>query len=220
MITDDIIFLPLDIPPIPNKAELISAFKSEHTYVWWDEQILLGNKDYTQPFDGPESWNECADKFSTLVTHINEHLPFEYLSYVRLAHANKKVGVHVDDSEEFPPYPHHKAISKELKQHHLAHEPIGYRIILSGSRDTFYFCKHYDPTYKTEIAQDKTYVDIPNDTDFFLIKNYQQPHGVDINHLDHDRIVGFLLGKVNVAAHQDLIERSAVKYANNLLRKL
>lgn len=217
---NDIIFLPLDIPPIPDKDVLIKAFKSEHKYVWWDEQILVGNKDYTKPFGYPEPWNSCADSYTTLVEHINKYLPFEYLSYMRLAHANKTVGIHVDDSEVDPPFPHHKAITKELKQHHLENEPIGYRIILSGSRDTFYFCKHYDPTYKTEIEQDKIYVDIPTDTDFFLIRNYQQPHGVDINELDHERIVGFLLGKVNVDAHHALIKRSAEKYKDYLLREL
>jgi len=217
---NDIIFLPLDIPRIPNKHKMLEKFKSEHTYVWWNEQILLGNKDYSLPFDGPEPWNQCANDFSELVDHVNRYLPFEYLSYVRLAHANQTVGVHVDDSEVNPPFAHHKAITKELRDHHLANEPIGYRVILSGSRDTFYFCKNYDPDYKTEIDQERHYVTIPDDTDFFLIKNYQQPHGVDVNQLDADRIVGFLLGKVDEEKHQQLIQQSIKKYPNHLLRAL
>ena len=217
---NDIIFLPLDIPPIPDKQSLIDAFQTEHKYVWWDEQILAGNKDYTKPFGYPEPWNPCAAQYKALIDHIDAYLPFEYLSYMRLAHANKRVGVHIDDSEVHPPFPHHKAITPELKQHHLENEPIGYRIILSGSRDTFYFCKQYDPSYTTEIEQELTYVNIPADTDFFLLRNYQQPHGVDINELDSTRIVGFLLGKVDIAAHNDLITRSVEKYENYLLREL
>ena len=41
-----------------------------------------------------------------------------------------------------------------------------------------------------------------------------------INELDNNRIVGFLLGKVNTAAHNDLITRSVKKYGNYLLREL
>jgi hypothetical protein len=215
---DNVIFTPLDIPPLPDKDKLLAAFDGEHKYVWWDEQILLGNKDYSKPFGYPESWNECAAQFQPLVDHINRYLPFEYLSYVRLARANQRVGVHVDDSEVVPQFPHHKPITKELRQHHLANEPIGYRVILSGSRDTFYFCDKYDPSYKSEIDQDKTFVRIPETTDFFLIKNYQQPHGVDINQEDQSRIVGFILGKVDIIAHQDLLKRSIYKYHDWVLR--
>lgn len=216
----EIIFIPLDIPPIPDKGAMIAAFKGSERYVWWDEQVLLGNKDYNKPLGYAESWNDNSKIFQPLVDHIIQHLPFEYLTYVRLARAHTKVGVHVDDNHEVPPFPHHKAITKELKQHHLENEPIGYRVILSGSRNTFYFCKDYDPTYKTEINQTKHYAEIPESTDFFLIRNYQQPHGVDVNHHDVDRIVGFLLGKVDEAAHQALIARSLIKYHDYVLREL
>ena len=216
----DILFLPLDIPPIPDKQNLIDSFRGVGRYVWWDEQVLLGNKDYTKPLGFPEPWNQCATEFKPLINHIDTYLPFEWFSYVRLARAHQPVGLHIDDNFEEPPFPHHKPITRELKQHHLDNEPVGYRIILSGSRDTFYFCKHIDPTYKNQPDQPKHYVEIPDTTDFFLIKNYQQPHGVDTNELDHDRIVGFLLGKVNEHKHTDLIERSIARYADHMLRSL
>ena len=217
---DDLLFLPLDIPPIPDKQLILDAFRGTERYVWWDEQILLGNKDYTKPLGYPEPWNECASSYQSLIKHIETYLPFEWFSFVRLARAHKPVGLHIDDNFEVPPFPHHKAITKELKSHHLDNEPIGYRIILSGSRDTFYFCKDIDLTYQNHPIQKKHYVKIPESTDFFLIKNYQQPHGVDTNEDDNDRIVGFLLGKVNVTEHKNLIARSLQRYNDYVLREL
>lgn len=214
----DIIFLPLDIPLIPQTDDMVSLFKGDERYVWWQQEVLLGDPDPRVPLGDPAEWNNRSEMFAPLIEHIKRYLPFEYLTYVRLARATKSVGLHVDDNYETPPFPHHKAITKDLKAHHLANEPIGYRVILSGSRDTFYFCKDYDPTYRRELAQPKHFVTIPDDTNFFLIRNYQQPHGVDCNHLDVTRIVGFLLGKVDVPAHEALIKRSAAKYHDNILR--
>ena len=214
----DIIFLPLDVPKIPMSSDLVALFRGDERYVWWDQEVLLGDPDPSKPLGGPEPWNQKSQMFAPLIEHINRYLPFEWLTYVRLARARNPVGLHVDDNYEVPPFPHHKAITRELKDHHLANEPIGYRVMLSGSRDTFYFCKQYDPEYKREIRQPKTYVSIPDDTDFFLIRNYQQPHGVDCNHLDVTRIVGFLLGRVNPDAHRDLITRSMARYPQHILR--
>lgn len=216
----DIIFLPLDVPKVPRSSDMVDLFEGHDRYVWWQEEILLGNKDYNKPLGHPEPWNPGSEKFRPLIDHIQEHLPFEYLSFMRLARARDKVGLHVDDNYEVPPFPHHKAITKDLRDHHLANEPIGYRVILSGSRDTFYFCKDYDPTYRTEIDQPRTYVTIPEDTDFFLIRNYQQPHGVDTNPLDANRIVGFMLGKVDVAGHEELIRRSLLRFGDYALKEL
>ena len=217
---DDIIFLPLDVPPLADKQEIIGKFNSDRRYVWWDEQLLVGNKDYDKPLGYPEPPNDCAADFPALMKHVEMHLPFDWLSYFRLARAVKPVGLHVDDNYVNPPFPHHKAITQDLKQHHLDNEPMGYRVIISGSRNTFYFCKQYDPEYKTQIEQPKHYVTIPDATDFFLIRNYQQPHGVDTNDQDADRIVGFLLGHLNVDKHRDLIARSMARFGDHALRAL
>lgn len=216
----DVIFLPLDVPKVPRSRQMIDLFDGGDRYVWWQEEVLLGNKDYDKPLGYPETWNPGSEKFQPLIDHITEHLPFEYLSYVRLARAVGKVGLHVDDNYEVPPFPHHKAITAELKAHHLANEPIGYRVILSGSRDTFYFCKDYDPTYRTEPDQPRVYATIPEETDFFLIRNYQQPHGVDTNALDDERIVGFMLGRVNEERHRALVERSMTRFGEYVVREL
>lgn len=217
---NNIIFLPLDIPKIPFNNEMTALFQGKEQYDWWQEDLLVGNKDYSKPLGFPEPWNDISKNYQPLIDHILKYLPFEYISYFRLARAREEVGVHVDDSYVNPPLERYKPITKELKDHHLKNEPIGYRLILNGSRDTFYFCKEYDPTYKTKIDQPKYYVTIPETTDFFLIRNYQQPHGVDINEQDHNRIVGFIIGKVDEGKHKQIIEKSITKYKDYMLTEL
>ena len=106
-----------------------------------------------------------------------------------------------------------------MLDHQMANEPIGYRFVVSGSRDTLYMCNEYD--YSKDMSdQPKHFCTIPEDTDAFLINNCSQPHGVDVKDgIDDDRIVGFILGKVNESAHRELIERSANKYKQYTVKK-
>jgi hypothetical protein len=78
-------------------------------------------------------------------------------------------------------------------------------------------CNEYD--YSKDMSnQKKVYCTIPEDTDAFLINNCTQPHGVDVKEgIDDDRIVGFVLGKVNVKQHQELIEKSKNKYSKQVI---
>ena len=110
-------------------------------------------------------------------------------------------------------------ITQKMLDHQLANEPIGYRFVVSGSRDTLYMCNEYDYS-KDMSAQPKHFCTIPEDTDAFLINNCSQPHGVDVKDgIDDDRIDGFILGKVNESAHRELIERSANKYKQYTVKK-
>ena len=106
-----------------------------------------------------------------------------------------------------------------IRDSQLANEPIGYRFIVTGSRDTLYMCNEYD--YNKDLSdQPKHFCTIPEDTDAFLINNCTQPHGVDVKPgIDDDRIVGFILGKVSISAHEKLIEASTNKYATNKVYK-
>jgi len=214
------IFVPLDIPPVPNKQLILKNFVAEDTFAWWKEETLLGVKDLSKPFGEPKQWTEVAkEKYSDLIKWIDEYFPFEYKFYVRLARSTGNVAPHVDGNYTKAPHSHHMTITKEMLDHQLANEPIGYRFIVSGSRDTLYMCNEYD--YSKDMSnQKKVYCTIPDDTDAFLINNCTQPHGVDVKEgIDDDRIVGFVLGKVNVKQHQKLIEKSKNKYSKQVITK-
>jgi hypothetical protein len=214
------IFTPLDIPPIPNKELIKEKFIPTETFAWWKEETLLGNKDLSKPFGEPKEWNtDAREMYPELVNWIDTYFPFEYKFYVRLARSTGNVAPHVDGNKVEAPHPHHMTITQEMLDHQMANEPIGYRFVVSGSRDTLYMCNDYD--YSKDMSnQPKHFCTIPKDTDAFLINNCTQPHGVDVDPtVDDDRIVGFVLGKVDVSAHEDLIKRSANKYKQYTVEK-
>ena len=215
-----LIFTPLDIPPIPNKQKIIDNFVGAEKYVWWKEETLLGNKDFNQQLGEMKPWNDIAkQKYPELLHWIDTYFPVEYKFYVRLARSTGNVKAHVDGNKTEAPYKHHMTITQAMLDHQLANEPIGYRFIVTGSRDTLYMCNEYD--YKKDLSnQPKHFCTIPESTDAFLINNCTQPHGVDVKPgIDDDRIVGFILGKVSISAHQKLIEASTNKYATNKVYK-
>jgi len=214
------IFTPLDIPPIPNKELIKERFIPKEDFAWWKEETLLGVKDLSTPFGDMKPWNDYAkQKYPELLDWIDTYFPFEYKFYVRLARSMGNVAPHVDGNYVTAPHPHHMTITQKMLDHQLANEPIGYRFVVSGSRDTLYMCNEYD--YSKDMSdQPKHFCTIPEDTDAFLINNCSQPHGVDVKDgVDDDRIVGFILGKVNESAHRELIERSANKYKQYTVKK-
>tara|TARA_Y100000590_G_scaffold298965_1_gene337043 strand:- start:157 stop:822 length:666 start_codon:yes stop_codon:yes gene_type:complete len=215
-----IVFTPLDIPPIPNKQSILDNFIGNEKFAWWKEETLLGIKDLSKPFGEPKEWTSNAkEKYPQLVEWIDTYFPFEYKFYVRIARSTGNVDPHVDGNYVKAPHPHHMTITQEMFDHQRANEPIGYRFVVSGSRNTLYMCNDYN--YSKDMSnQPKHFCTIPNETDAFLINNCTQPHGVDVKpNIDDDRIVGFILGKVVPEAHQKLIERSQNKYSKQVVKK-
>lgn len=215
-----IVFTPLDIPPIPGKQSILDNFIGEEKFAWWKEETLLGVKDLSTPFGEMKPWNNFAkQKYPELLDWIDTYFPFEYKFYVRLARSIGNVAPHVDGNYVNAPHPHHMTITQEMFDHQRANEPIGYRFVVSGSRDTLYMCKNYDYS-KDMNDQPKHFCTIPDETDAFLINNCTQPHGVDVKEgVDDDRIVGFVLGKVLEDKHRELIERSSNKYNKQVIKK-
>jgi hypothetical protein len=65
--------------------------------------------------------------------------------------------------------------------------------------------------------QNKTRCYLPEDTDSFVLRNQDQPHGVDED--VEQRLVGFILGKPNTQRHNQLLEKSINKYSEHVIRK-
>ena len=67
-----LVFTPLDIPPIPNKQNIIDNFVGAEKYVWWKEETLLGNKDFNQQLGEMKPWNDFAkQKYPELLHWID-----------------------------------------------------------------------------------------------------------------------------------------------------
>jgi len=216
------IFCPLDLPLIPNKQSILDRFSGDESFAWWREETLLGTKDLGKPFGSPGEWTDKSNNYPELIAWIKDNLPFEYFVYIRIARSKGDVWPHVDANYEKAPLPHHMRMEKWLIDDIRSNEPAGYRFIIGGSRTNLYMCKSYDPEYKDQniLQQTKHYCTIPNETDAFVINHQDQPHGVDVDATDKDRLVGFVIGKVDKQKHQDLLGKSAVKYKQYLKEKI
>lgn len=216
------IFSPLDLPVIPNKQKILDTFAGDESFAWWREETLLGEKNLETPFGSPGQWTAKAKKYPDLVDWIENNLPFEYHVYVRIARSKGDVWPHVDANYAKAPLPHHMTMEQWLIDHIRQNEPAGYRFIIGGSRSNLYMCETYDPEYKDKnvLNQHKHYCTIPESTDAFVINHQDQPHGVDVNHDDRNRLVGFVIGKLDIDKHNQLLENSRSKYKNYILEKI
>ena len=98
----EICFLPLDIPPLPDKSDICNQFDqlTSERYIWWNREILLGKKDYEHPIGSYDcTWSDIArSQFSQIIESIETSLPFENLYYCHLARAQEEILPHVDEN--------------------------------------------------------------------------------------------------------------------------
>jgi hypothetical protein len=206
----EVIFTPVDVPPIPQKEDILKHFEELDFYVWWGEETLLGLKENNNPLGKPQNFTARAwHYYPMLVNWIQSYIPCDDFYYIRIARAKHAIPPHIDGNAVNPTHKHHLAITQEALDQILENEPVGYRFIIKGSRDKLYMCDEYDYT-RDMTWQEKRYCTVPEDTDCFLINNQTQPHGVDED--EEDRLVGFILGKVNPERHKELLDRSVEKY--------
>jgi len=216
------IFCPLAIPLIPNKRQILDTFSGDESFAWWREETLLGEKDLAKPFGPAGKWTAKAKKYPQLIEWIQQNLPFEYFTYIRIARSRGDVWPHVDANYATAPLPHHMTMEQWMIDHIRSNEPAGYRFIVGGSRTNLYMCKRYDPNYKdvSILDQSKHYCTIPESTDAFVINHQDQPHGVDVDESDRERLVGFVIGKLNVDRHKQLLKISSSKYSQHTVESI
>jgi len=209
-------FLPLDLPLFEHKDKVLKTFSGDINFGYWKEEELT-ERDKTKPFEKQMPWTKSAlEKYPELIYYISTYWPFEYFVYVKLFRANKTVQPHVDGNfvEHKGPAGNYNTITQKYLDHQLATEPCGYRMIIEGNRSSLYLCNTYDPTYKTYDWKDleKEYCTIPSTTDCFVLKTNDSPHGVDYIENDDNRLLLFAIGKLKEKEHDDLIQKSAIKY--------
>jgi len=213
-------FLPLDLPLFEHKEKVLKTFTGDINFGYWHEEELT-ERDRQNPFEKEMSFTkEAMDKYPELISYIKKHWPFEYFVYVKLIRANKDVEPHVDGNfvDNKGPAGNYNTITQNYLDHQLETEPCGYRMIINGARNSLYLCDEYDPTYKNHNWDhlQKKYCVIPDDTDCFVLRTNDSPHGVDYIENDDNRLLLFAIGKLDIDKHKQLLEKSNLKYKGEM----
>jgi len=74
---------------------------------------------------------------------------------------------------------------------------------------SLYLCDEYDPTYKRKdwAGLNKEYCTIPDDTDCFVLKTNNNPHGVDYIEDDNKKIIAVCYWKVKYRTTQSVVRK-------------
>jgi len=242
-----ILFVPLDVPTIPNKEKILKNFYGNTKVVGYDSNndLMLIETDQkkidsasdvfykwkTQNLLEDGEWNEFARQtYPELIQWIDDNFPFTQKLDVRLDRAQQSILPHTDaydwDNHVFEgvmtdskgnsvkiPYANEVTNPQAIYKHQLENEPIGYRFIVSGSRNSLYMCNENN-------TQQKVFCSTPKETDAYVINHCTQMHGMDPKEsVDDERVVGFIDGIVDPNKHKQLIEKSYNVYKSYSLSK-
>ena len=209
-------FIPLDLPKFNEKQKVLDSFSGDTRFwAWQEEELVFREKE----FDKEAKFKPSAiKKYPELISYIKKHWPFESFVYVKLFRAIDAVDPHVDGNyvDYTGPTDKWNTISEKYLQHQLDTEPCGYRMILKGNRKSIYMCEEYDYSRKDWTGLQKEYVEIPEETDCFLLRTNESPHGVDSD-LFGDRLLLFAIGYLNKEKHGQLIDKSKEKYEDYMV---
>lgn len=187
-----ILFVPADLPPLPDKEKIYANFGTCGRAFNFDFERLTIKRD--TPYD-VTSWDpKVAEKFPSLVSWIENHLPLEKLVSVKLVRAAGPTLCHFDfDSPGLAP---------DLHEHNRGLEPCGYRLVVR------------DPGTKNLYVQKsngtRLYPELPPSTDTYLISHTGTAHGLDP--IPQGRLTVFIHGWLYPERHREILARSLEKF--------
>ena len=194
----NISWLPIDLPKFEYSQEVVEDFKKSKTFMplrGGFEALRLTTK--TSENYGIEQWRpDLSESQCKLRDYIDEHLPFDQLINIKIHHPTR---TRPDDQFHYDFVSPDK--NPELYEHNKNVEPCGYRLILQGHRTG----------ELRVIANDKSIVPVmPMDTDWYVLGHTNTAHS-NIGYPE-DRYIVFCHAWINKEKHQELLERSLVKY--------
>ena len=220
------LFIPIDAPELTIKDQIISEFSPTRQWAKnMDDGDAVGNlydiEEITTISDLAMDENiELKSTHQGLQDWILANLPFTSIVQLYLIKALQDNPLHTDNtytSNTSGPAgmaSYDSLVCSEAYQaHRLANEPSGYRILISGNKgdgaSKGFKCQDPD-TFEIQ------YGTIPTDTDVFLIRVYDMLHGSDLE-TDETRLIVFVSGWLDEAAHANLIIASKTKYADYII---
>lgn len=221
---NDILWVPLDLPPVPKElllenisytfvpevdkteVEKLKEQKKHHLYVWNSFRIRIPKKQIDQPYniqvDNVEwEWSkEALIKCPNLIEYIETHLPFKKLKYIAAIASRGEVPMHFDHTEN---------ITEPEKEIYKSNDPYYYRILLDGSinDNSFYI-------YTKRLG--KRYCRLPEESPGWAMGSYSCAHGNDES-LSDKKLLLYVMGDLDVERHRQLIERSYMRFKNRAI---
>lgn len=183
-----ILWLPIDIPKFPLDN---FSLKTDRHYMFWNfKRLTVENESsYT------ESMIEetIIQEYPLLIDWL-KFFSFSKICNIKFNVQQDIVHPHVDFTR--PSY------NKDLYYNNALNDPCGFRVLISGSRtDKLYIIN----------KQGKKYINLPNETDVYVLGQTNCIHGVD-NELGRKSL--YLHGYIDKIKHDNLIKKSWNKYQN------
>lgn len=186
-------FIPIDLPPLLMRDEILEKFSIQQNYtykgstLWEYEQLTEGPADQIGEFS-----KDAYSKYPDLIDYLKTNIPYKswYQCKINLQHGIDPIPMHLDVTNP----------DSEVFKTSTAHEPCGYRILLRGSKSAVKFTNYQGSVVTASL---------PTDTDVYVLGQTSAWHAVDP---DEGRITIYMSGIVDTVCHQRLIERSIRKY--------
>ena len=203
MRSEDILWMPVDIPKFDRCQELIDDFTID-----WETnkpeydvrgQLFLNKKsnyEVSTPKDGLTS-SQLA-----VIEYCKKYLPFTDYINIKIHHIQTTgMEMHVDFGDPTK--------NESLYEHTQENEPCGYRMVIQGTKSGEVAVSRND-----EIIVPR----MPEDTDWYSISHTGTLHGTPSNIDDiKDRYVLFVQGWVDKEKNTELITRSLEKYKEYII---
>lgn len=239
----NIAFMPLDIPYEKLDLEELQVF-SDRNYIWPPDvhTNLYGNKknkhgEYVekhphmiwrivclrgQGFEKNEDWTNAAKVRTSWSNRLertqevknNPNLSEELQGIVKLIEQLPIQCNHAELVQQRKDVPLHNDAAVDLDSSKLSpYEPSGFRLLLNDVRKpSFYFCKQHKPSETDPLL----YVDVPMDTNAFVINELVYPHGA--KKIDELKWVVTATGPIDAEKHLELLEKSYKKYSDKIIQ--
>ena len=201
------LFVPLDIPKFEYSDKVADEFSMTRFYNCWEVEAIT-EPDYSNPIG---AITNIKKTHSELVAFVNKYFPFDGIVSLELFKCVKDIPEHLDNSylsddtslkdreeDETNMY-----ITPEFLKHQQQIEPSGYRMMFFGDRQSLYY----------KVNGEKKHMNLPEETDSYVLQTYDATHGCKLTSKDHNRLVLFAIGWVDKAKHYNLINRSMIKYS-------
>lgn len=186
-----ILYCPIDIPKVP---EINLEGISENKFAAWDFYRITEKKEQYSQNEILESFREKNPKFIEWL----DLFPWTKIMNIKYNYQNRVVESHIDFTSPND--------NLDLYNNNFYNEPCGYRCVIKG--------KSKNALYVVGRDNQRHYVEIPDDTDTYVINHTTGIHGVDG---DIGRETLFFHFEIDSVKHRELLKKSYEKYKDYVI---